>query len=557
MADIQKIIEDVLSNYSINQVINSKDKITKKPNIRYIVMVPKFIANVQLKKRTDHQNDIEALLKKKIGTSYKKYINVNGRLKTNDSGSFLATTIDATVDKIETTYFIVLKEQPSALTLLPKLINKEKPVVGVWLTAEEMKDRILEHIDSSASAGVTSQKDKDAYHDLLNNAIKPSTNMIKYDIPKNERNAEFFELISAINLSSLLKDSNPYIVDTLLHMPDKYKSILGKKEIKIFVPDDATTSLMDFFIDFKGVASSSISQGKKEEQSLKVSVKAKLSAGAEGKFATGGTNTIKIQDLFDKDVKLVEEWYKNLSKYNLKDLIQNQYGPKIVAEAGVESSVTSIGAMYPIKALGKLLSNKNTTTAMRKELLQTITYFAKASNDRVIDFKSKAKTPYTNDQVTNAYMDIIINISSKILTYRKESPLTVDMVTQKKNYDIVLLTLPLILVSSVDPKIKENVTNIGVICERVLQNASKKGDPKEKHNYYYMFYDQVLGRKHVMYAVATRFGSNQLKFKYLAYANWLQEYNNWKGDMEKAWIGLRGKSNPNKLGETGALGINL
>jgi len=546
--DFLEIVEDVLSNYIINQIIKPKGKTTEKPAVRYIVMVPKFIANVQSKKRADHQNDIEDLLKKKIGTSYKKYINLNGRIKTS-SGNFLSTTIDDT----ETTYVIYLKEQPSELTLLPKLINKQNPVVGVWLSAIEMKKRVLQHIDSSV---ITSQKDKDAYHDLLNNAIKPSTNMIKYNIPKNEKNAEFFELISAINLASLLKAGDAYIVNDLLHMPAKYKNILGKKEIKIFVPDDATTSLMDFYIDFKGVASGSISQKEKEEQSLKISVKAKLSAAKEGKFATGGTNTIKLQDLFDKDVKLVEEWYNNLSKYNLADLKQNQYGPKIVAEAGVESSVTSIGVMYPIRALGKLLSDSKTKAVMRNELLKTIAYFGKSSKDRVVDFKSKTKK-YTNDQVANAYMDIIINISSKLLTYRKESPLVKEMVSDKKNFDIVLLTLPLILKSSVDPKINENVTNIGVICERVLQNASKEGNPKEKHNYFYMFYDQVLGRKHVIYAVATRYGPNQLKFKYLAYANWLQEYNDWKGDMEKAWISLRGKSNPNKLGTTGALGINL
>lgn len=553
MAAIQKIdfleiVEDVLSNYIINQIIKPKGKTIEKPAVRYIVMVPKFIANVQPKKRADHQNDIEDLLKKKIGTSYKKHINLNGRIKSS-SGSFLSTTVDDT----ETTYVIYLKEQPSSLTLLPKLINKQNPVVGVWLSAIEMKKRVLQHIDSSE---ITPQKDKDAYHDLLNNAIKPSTNVIKYNIPKNEKNAEFFELISAINLASLLKAGDAYIVNDLLHMPSKYKNILGKKEIKIFVPDSATTSLMDFFIDFKGVASSSISQEKKEEQSLKVSVKAKLSAAKEGKFATGGTNTIKLQDLFDKDVKLVEEWYNNLSKYNLADLKQNQYGPKIVAEAGVESSVTSIGVMYPIRALGKLLSDSKTKAVMRNELLKTIAYFGKSSKDRVVDFKSKTKK-YSNDQVANAYMDIIINISSKLLTYRKESPLVKEMVSDKKNFDIVLLTLPLILKSSVDPKINENVTNIGVICERVLQNASKKGNPKENHNYFYMFYDQVLGRKHVIYAVATRYGPNQLKFKYLAYANWLEEYNNWKGDMEKAWISLRGKSNPNKLGTTGALGINL
>jgi hypothetical protein len=553
MADIQKIIEDVISESGyIKETINSKDKITKRPTIRYIVVVPKFIEKVQLKKRADYQKDIEAaLLKKKID---KKYINTRGRTKSpNDSGSFLATTIDATINKIETIFFIILKEESSALVLLPSLINPTKPVVGEWLTAIEMKKRILQHIDSSK---VTNQKDKDAYHDLLNAAIKPSTNMIKYDVPKNENNAEFFELCSAINLASLLKAQNSYIVNTLLNMPDKYKEILSKNTPTIYIPPKSNFALLDFYIDFRGVSkNSAYKQEGKEARSLKISVKAKLSAAAEGKFATGDTNTIKFQDLFNKNVKKVDKWYNDLSKYNLAGLKKNQYGPKIVAKAGVEGFNTSIGVMYPIRAVGKLLSDSNTATAMRNELLKTILFYAKKTSERVKDFKTKSK--YSNDQVANAYMDIIINISSKLLTYRKESPLVKEMVTDKKNFDIVLLTLPLILKSSVDPKINENVTNIGVICERVLQNASKEGDPKENHNYFYMFYDQVLEKKHIIYAVATRYGSNQLKFKYLAYANWMSEYKNWKDDMEKAWISLRGKSNPNKLGEAGALGINL
>lgn len=556
MADIQKIIEDVISESGyINQTINSKDKITKRPTIRYIVVVPKFIANVQPKKRADYQKDIEAaLLKKKID---KKYINTRGRTKTADSGSFLATTIDATINKIETIFFISLKEESSELVLLPSLINPKKPVVGVWLTAIEMKKRILQHIDLSPAT----PKDKKAYHDLLNAAIKPNTNMIKYDVPKNENNAEFFELCSAINLASLLKAQNSYIVDTLLDMPDKYKELLSKNTPTIYIPAKSNFALLDFYIDFRGVSkNSAYKQEGKEARSLKISVKAKLSAAAEGKFATGDTNTIKFQDLFNKNVKKVDKWYNDLSKYNLADLKKNQYGPKIVAEAGVEGFNTSIGVMYPIRALGNLLSDESTAKAMRNELLKTILFYSKKTNDRVIDFKNKAKTPYTNDQVTNAYKDMIIKISSKLLSYRKESPLVKEMVSAKnkfENFDIVLLTLPLILKSSVDPKIKENVTNIGVICERVLQNASREGDPTQNHNYFYMFYDQVLEKKHIIYAVATRYGSNQLKFKYLAYANWMSEYKNWKDDMEKAWISLRGKSNPNKLGEAGALGINL
>ena len=271
MADIQKIIEDVISESGyIKETINSKDKITKRPTIRYIVVVPKFIEKVQLKKRADYQKDIEAaLLKKKID---KKYINTRGRTKTTDSGSFLATTIDATINKIETIFFISLKEESSALVLLPSLINPTKPVVGEWLTAIEMKKRILQHIDSSK---VTNQKDKDAYHDLLNAAIKPSTNMIKYDVPKNENNAEFFELCSAINLASLLKAQNSYIVNTLLNMPDKYKEILSKNTPTIYIPPKSNFALLDFYIDFRGVSkNSAYKQEGKEARSLKISVKA-------------------------------------------------------------------------------------------------------------------------------------------------------------------------------------------------------------------------------------------------------------------------------------------
>ena len=72
-----------------------------------------------------------------------------------------------------------------------------------------------------------------------------------------------------------------------------------------------------------------------------------------------------------------------------------------------------------------------------------------------------------------------------------------------------------------------------------------------------MFYDQVLATKHVIYAVPTRIGSDAVKFKYLAKANWLQEYKDWQGDIEKAWVGLRGKSNANHLGDYGALGISV
>jgi len=546
MLNLKEIVEGVLSTYTIKQVVKSKevkskDKTIKKATVRYVVIVPKAIPNVQPKKRTEHQLDIEKSLSK-----YKKYINLNGRVSVPGSKNFLATTIDDDT----TTYIIGLKEESNALVLLPGKINLKNPVVGQWLTAIEMKKRILQHIDENSSL---SADDNKSYHDLLKAAIQPNTNPIKYDVPKNENNAEFFELVSAINLASLLKNKNSYITDTLLDMPDKYKKILGTKDVKIYVPSDSTFALLDYFIDYKGVADMKLSQLDKETKSLKISVKAKLSAAAEGKYATGDTNTIKFTDLFDGDLKNVDEWYKNLSKYKLEDLKKQQYGPKIIAYAGVESSITKLGTMYPIKALGQLLSVGQDKVNIKKQLAKTLIAFGQK---KVVNFKGPGKTEYTNDEVTAAYMDIITNLSSNIANYRKEDPLKVDMVSQKKNYDIVLAALPLILQTSKSQKIKENVANIGVICERVLQNSSSK-ESESKYNFFYMFYDQVLEKKHIIYAVPTRLGSTQIKFKYLAYANWLSEYKNWQGDIEKAWIGLRGKSNANHLGDYGALGISV
>jgi len=549
MADIKKSLDEILSNYKIRETVNTKDKVTKRPIVRYVVVVPKFVANVQPKKRTDHQEDIEFDLKKKLGAAlYKKSVNLEGRITVPGSKNFKATTVDDT----QTTYVIGLKEEENTLNLLPGKINPQKPVIGEWLTAKEMKDRILQHIDSNPNVSDT---DKKSYHDLLDNAIKPTTNPIKYSIPKNENNAEFFELVSAINLASLLEAKNPYIVDTLLDMPKKYKTIIGKKPIKIFIPTSSTFALLDFFIDFKGVASNnSYGQEGKEARSLKISVKAKLGTAKPGKEATGDTNTIKFKDLFNSKLKNVDKWYNDLTKWSLNDLKLQQYGPKTIAYAGVESdNNTSIGTLYPIKALGQLLGKGQDKLVMKKQLAKTLISFGQK---KIGNFSLKIN--YTNDEVSNAYADVIIDLSPKIQNYRKDVPLKANMVSNENSLKIVLDTLPLILeTSKVKPKdVKLNVANIGVICERVLQNSSDKNS-LPKYNFYYMFYDQVLEKKHIIYAVPTRLGPDQVKFKYLAAANWLQEYKDWQGDIQKAWISLRGKSNANHLGDYGALGISV
>ena len=551
---VLKTLVEILDGYAIKDDPIIKDATKTKPikpaSIRYVLVVPKFIKAPD-KRRSDYQNEIENTLKKNLGISlYKKSVNLKGRVPVPGSKSFLGTTI---LDGEGLTHIIGIKEERSELNLLPG--NMVPTVIGKWLTSKEMKERILTHISNNKSV---TKKDSDAYKQLLSDAIRLNNvnGTIKYAIPKNDNNAEFFEVVSALNLASLLENKNNYILNNLLKMPAKYRQYLGNKPIKIYFPTDATYGLLDYFIDFRGVSSNNgYSQESKEARSLKISVKAKLGAVKEGKEAKGDTNTIKFQDLFGT-LNNVDKWFKALGKWGISDLQKKQYGPKVIAYYGTEGDVTNLGTLYPVKALGDLLNKGSEKIKIKKQLRETLLSFGRSGN--IKDFKNILNGKYSSDEVADAYADVFTKIYSKIENYRKGQPLNSTIITDEKILKTVTDTLPIILKTSKTPPkdVQLNIGNLALVAERTLQYSSYE-DSQTKFNFYYMFYDRVLEKKRVIYSMPTRYGPDQVKFKYLSAINWNEEYKDWKNDLTKAWVSLRGKSNANKFGASGGLGISV
>jgi len=83
--------------------------------------------------------------------------------------------------------------------------------------------------------------------------------------------------------------------------------------------------------------------------------------------------------------------------------------------------------------------------------------------------------------------------------------------------------------------VKNIVFNIAYLCEKILVSASKQTSIT-KHNYYQMFYDQVLTQKSIAYAVSSVIGKT-LNYNFYSLVNFEQEY--------ASWLALRSKNSPN------------
>jgi hypothetical protein len=63
------------------------------------------------------------------------------------------------------------------------------------------------------------------------------------------------------------------------------------------------------------------------------------------------------------------------------------------------------------------------------------------------------------------------------------------------------------------------------ICDKILVESSRENSTS-KYNFYQMFYDEVLKRQHVAYAVSS-FKNGILSYNFYTQVNWAQEYHNW------------------------------
>lgn len=365
-------------------------------------------------------------------------------------------------------------------------------IVNEWLTSAEMIDNVKQYVKSVE----LEKKVEDEILDLLAKTGKDKSISIPFDAPKDLVPAEFFEVLTAVKLSVLL-EKNDTRTREILGIPEKMN--LSRSKIKIYIPQQANFPLIDYYISITA------SEKKDEDSALKISVKSKVKSSK--------ANTVKFKDVFDTK-KDVTDWYKGLSSKSLKD---QQKGPKIVAESAMDVYTGYKGkALFgvPIVAMLNLLKDDkvNITPLVKKE------FISKKCTTTVAQFES-----------------ILKQIFAKIMTVTKDTDLS--EVLDKNNYLNASNLIQLYMKKTGGKGVDNSVGNIAYLCERLLVTSSKE-DSSTNYNYYQMFYDEVLTKKQIAYAVSSMQGK-MLKYNFYSLVNFKQEYAN--------WLALRSKNSPNAL----------
>ena len=267
---------------------------------------------------------------------------------------------------------------------------------------------------------------------------------------------------------------------------------LAQSKIRIKIPKKANEPLLDYYLSIK-------KDDDNDEDALKVSVKSKVKSPE--------TNTVKFADVFD-DKKSVDNWYKELINATMK---KNEKGQKIIAESAMEiyqsagkggifSGRAQVGV--PLNAVLNLLNDANQSAKIISILKQKFNI-----NDKeIINFKNSLQTIFDNIRILKKDDNL-----SKVITDRKD-----------------LLSVSSIISNNLKQgglPAESKFKNIGIICEKILQAASKKSN-QTNYNFYQMFFDEVLRKKELAYAITTISGG-QLKYNFYSKVNFILEYKNW------------------------------
>ncbi len=379
------------------------------------------------------------------------------------------------------------KFKPSDIT--PSIVND-------WLSPEEMVKNVEQYIKS---VDLESQVEKEILH-LLKETAKDTSTAIPFDAPKDLVPAEFFEVLTAVKLAVLLR-SNDTKIRNVLGIPKKMD--LSKSKIKIYIPQKANFPLIDYYI------SVTATEKKDEDSALKISVKSKVKSPK--------ANTVKFKDVFEKE-RDVDNWYKGLNR----TLQKEQIGPRTVAESalgvyGGYSGKSLFGV--PIFSMLNLLKEDkaNITKLIRTEIGEYVT---------AIQFESILK------EITKQAKSISNNTE-------------LSDVLKGENLKSAIKLIQGSMSKAGGKEVKNNVYNLAYVCERLLVTSSKK-DSVTKYNYYQMFFDEVLTKKKIAYAVSSLKGK-QLHYNFYSMVNFTQEY--------ASWLELRSKNSPNQPNDV--IGIDV
>lgn len=358
-------------------------------------------------------------------------------------------------------------------------------IVNDWLDAYDIVDNVKKYIKS---VDLEATVEKEILY-LLDETAKDTRTKIPFDIPKDLIPAEFYEVLTSVKLAILLK-KNDADIRKILGIPKDMD--LKRSKVKIYIPQKANFPLIDYYISITAT------EKKSEESALRISVKSKVKSPK--------ANTVKFKDVFSNK-KDITDWYNSLNS----QLKQKQKGPKIVAESALDVYNSYTGkAVFgiPIMSVLNLIRDDRTNiTRIINDILNNVI--------TVQEFENILKTIEKNlSKVGN---------NTEMSTFDNDIGVAASKVIQSTMSKVG------------GTPVKNTVYNMAYLCEKILVSASKQTS-STKHNYYQMFYDQVLTQKSIAYAVSSVTGKT-LNYNFYSLVNFEQEY--------ASWLALRSKNSPN------------
>jgi len=373
----------------------------------------------------------------------------------------------------------------------------QPPIVNVWLSSNDIANNVKKYV-----MGLDLEKEVEKQIlNLLKQTASDTKTSIPFDAPKDLVPAEFFEILSAVKLSVLL-ESNDVSIRKVLGIPKGMD--LSKSKIKIYIPQKANFPLIDYYISI----TSSIQ--KDEDSALKISVKSKVKSPK--------ANTVKFKDVF-KGEKSVNDWYSGLNP----QLKSQQKGPKTIAEAAL-----TVYGNY---------SGKSLSGIPLFSVLNLLKYDRQKINSLII-----SKFGGTID--VDTFKRVLEKVYKNLNKVSNNTDLS-EIIDDKKDLSSISAMILGNISKTGGQKVDTSVYNLAYLCERILV-ASSKENSNTKYNFYQMFFDEVLVKKKIAYAVSSIKGK-QLVYEFFSLVNFAQDYKN--------WLELRSKNSPNSPNDV--IGIDV
>lgn len=413
------------------------------------------------------------------------------------------------------------KEAKALESLKPSHVKPS--ITDSWLTPKQLYDNVISYINGTHFP-VQSDMIKEGYIEAVTNSYRSNSLNDNLGIAP-ELSSEFFEILTCLKLANLFK-----INDRKTKEISGYPDDIPITQVQIKIPGKANESLLDYYIAVNG----------NTENPLKISVKSKVRGAS--------TAPVKFTDAFANEAE-VHNWFKGLKFSRAKNY---NIGQRMIASSSLEySKYSKKVTLYPIRALRKLLSGSK-SSVVRSDFSDRMDTKDMSISEwqtliTIID-KKMSSLPTTYVPLDNIINDAQLLLKAKKMIARNLYRFSKQ--SQKLTRDVQSN-----ITDQTDPSDKKywernspsksypfSINNVALLCERVLVRTSQKTS-SSKFNFYKLFYDQVLTKREIMYAVTEREtinGVEHLVYTFRSASNYRQ--------YEK-WISLRTKNYANYMGD--------